>query len=117
MTVIYLQRLTEGVVDVYQRGEAAVYWDSGPDEGPQSVGVRDADPENLETREGRMSLVSDYWTMQTGSTLVRTWYVNTPCCDVLINKVFSTFPTTRARNTTSKDVFPPGGIICRERTQ
>lgn len=43
---------------------------------------------------------------------VYTWYVNTPWCDVLINKVFSTFPTTRARNTTSNDVFPPGGIIC-----
>lgn len=44
--------------------------------------------------------------------LAFTWYVNTPWCDVLINKVFSTFPTTRARNTTSNDVFPPGGIIC-----
>lgn len=44
--------------------------------------------------------------------LVYTWYVNTPWCDVLINKVFSTFPTTRARNTTSNDVFPPGGITC-----
>lgn len=26
--------------------------------------------------------------------------------------MFSTFPTTRARNTTSNDVLPPGGIIC-----
>ena len=26
--------------------------------------------------------------------------------------MFSTFPTTRARNTTSKEVLPPGGIIC-----
>lgn len=43
-----------------------------------------------------------------------TWYVNTPWCDVLINKVFSTFPTTRARNTTSNDVFPPGGITCKD---
>lgn len=46
--------------------------------------------------------------------MIITWYVNTPWCDVLINKVFSTLPTTRARKTTSKDVFPPGGIICRE---
>lgn len=46
--------------------------------------------------------------------VIITWYVNTPWCDVLINKVFSTLPTTRARKTTSKDVFPPGGIICRE---
>lgn len=43
--------------------------------------------------------------------LQRTWYVKTPWWDVLINNVFSTFPTTRARKTTSNEVFPPGGII------
>ena len=45
--------------------------------------------------------------------MILTWYVNTPWCEVFINKVFSTFPTTRARKTTSNDVFPPGRIIYR----
>ena len=47
----YLQWLTVRVVDVYERWEAAVHWDSGPDEGPQSVGVWDTNPKNLQGRE------------------------------------------------------------------
>lgn len=34
---------------------------------------------------------------------------------MLINKVFSTFPTTLARKTTSKDVLPPGRIFWRKK--
>jgi hypothetical protein len=34
---------------------------------------------------------------------------------VLINKVFSTFPTTLARKTTSNDVFPPGSIFWKKK--
>lgn len=47
LCVGYLQRFTVGVVDVYERREAAVDGDSSPDEGPQSVGVGDADPKHL----------------------------------------------------------------------
>lgn len=47
LCVGYLQRFTVGVVDVYERREAAVDGDSSPDEGPQSVGVGDPDPKHL----------------------------------------------------------------------
>lgn len=40
-----------------------------------------------------------------------TWYLKDPR-DVWIYKVFSTFPSCRARKTTSNVVFPPGGTIC-----
>lgn len=47
LCVRYLQRFTVGIVDVYERREAAVDGDSSPNEGPQSVGVGDADPKHL----------------------------------------------------------------------
>lgn len=48
MCPYYLQWFTVRVVDVYKRWEAAVYWDSGPNEGSQSVGVWYTNPENLQ---------------------------------------------------------------------
>lgn len=47
LSVGYLQGFTVGVVDVYERREAAVDGDPSADEGPQSVGVGDPDPEHL----------------------------------------------------------------------
>lgn len=44
----YLQWLTVWVVDVYEWREAAVDWDSGPDERPQPVGVGDAHTKHLQ---------------------------------------------------------------------
>ena len=44
--------------------------------------------------------------------LILTWYLNEPC-EVCIYNVFSTLPVWRARKTTSKVVFPPGGTICK----
>lgn len=117
MCPYYLQWFTVRVVDVYKRWEAAVYWDSGPNEGSQSVGVWYTNPENLQFQRqirniNHVSHKKNEREKKKVCHFICTWYVNTPWCDVLINKVFSTFPTTRARNTTSNDVFPPGGIIC-----
>jgi len=43
-----------------------------------------------------------------------TWNANSPWCDVLMNNVFSMFPTMRGRKTTSNEVLPPGGRIWRK---
>ena len=56
MAVRHLQWFTVRVVDVYERWEAAVYRNSSPDEGPQSVGVWDPDPKNLQDRDGKARL-------------------------------------------------------------
>lgn len=103
------------VKDAYERREAAIYWNSGPYKGPKSVGIRYAHTKHLNQTTKSCFKILSLRMANLNKSIECTWYVNTPWCDVLINKVFSTFPTTLARNTTSNEVLPPGGIICKKK--